>query len=89
MTVLPLVECYEATTMNPSYELQARRLAEAVRTACLRAAHEAHEDAGVRGLCQEGRWEVALDAIRSIDLDRLLADLAAPLSPSDNAEMEG
>jgi hypothetical protein len=52
-----------------------RRLAEAVRTACVHAALEAHEDAGVRGLCQEGRWEAAVGAIQSLDLDRLLADL--------------
>jgi pentatricopeptide repeat protein len=52
-----------------------RRLAQAVRDACLRAALEAHEDAGVRGLCQEGRWEAAVGAIQSMDLERLLADL--------------
>ena len=51
------------------------RLAETVRTACLHAALEAYEDAGVRGLCQEGRWEAAVGAIQSMDLDRLLADL--------------
>jgi hypothetical protein len=43
-------------------------LADAVRTACLNAAIDAYEDAGVRGLCHEGRWEVALDAIRSLDV---------------------
>jgi hypothetical protein len=52
-----------------------RRLAEAVRAACVRAALDAHEDAGVRGLCQEGRWEAAIEAIRCLDLDRVLADL--------------
>lgn len=62
--------------MSSSDRLEAgRRLAEAVRAECLRAALEAHEDAGVRGLCQEGRWEAAIDAIRSLDLDRLLGDL--------------
>ncbi|HEX6986524.1 MAG TPA: hypothetical protein VF170_14170 [Planctomycetaceae bacterium] len=44
------------------------RLAEHVRTACLRAAVEAYEDAGLSGLCPEGRWERALDAIRSLSL---------------------
>ena len=62
--------------MSSSDRLEAvRRLAEAVRAECLRAALEAHEDAGVRGLCQEGRWEAGIDAIRSLDLDRLLGDL--------------
>jgi hypothetical protein len=60
---------------SPDRQEIERRLAEAVRAACLRAALEAYEDAGVRGLCQEGRWEVAIDAIRSIDLVRLVADL--------------
>ena len=47
-------------------------LAEAVRNACLAAAREAYEDAGMRGLCHEGRWELALDAIRHIDLDAII-----------------
>jgi hypothetical protein len=55
---------------------EVNRIAEAIRAACLRAAIEAYEDAGVRGLCQEGRWEAAVGAMQSIDLDRLLADLS-------------
>src|SRR2546422_284977 len=31
--------------------------AEAVRQACIAAALQAYEDAGVSGLCHEGRWE--------------------------------
>jgi hypothetical protein len=49
-----------------------RSLAEAVRRACLDAALQAHEDAGLRGLCQEGRWECALESIRGLDLDAIL-----------------
>lgn len=45
-----------------------RRLAEAVRAACLDAAARAYEDAGISGLCHEGRWEIALQAIRTLDL---------------------
>jgi len=44
------------------------RLAEAVRAACLSAAREAYEDAGLRGLCAEGRWEAARGAIATCDL---------------------
>jgi hypothetical protein len=47
-------------------------LAEAVRAACLNAALEAYEDAGIRGLCAEGRWEAALAAIRHVDLSGVL-----------------
>lgn len=43
-------------------------LAEAVRRACLEAALRAHEDAGLRGLCGEGRWEAAVGAVRALDL---------------------
>jgi ribosomal protein S18 acetylase RimI-like enzyme len=46
-------------------------LVEAVRRACLSAAREAHEDGGLRGLCAEGRWELACDAIRALDLAAL------------------
>ncbi|HEU4329385.1 MAG TPA: hypothetical protein VFS21_39980 [Roseiflexaceae bacterium] len=54
-----------------------RALAEAVRAACLRAAAEGYERAAVDGLCAEGAWEAALEAVRAIDLGRLLADVAA------------
>jgi hypothetical protein len=47
-------------------------LPEAIRSACLRAAIDAYEDAGLRGLCEEGRWECAVDAIRNLDLRSLL-----------------
>ena len=50
-----------------------QRLAEAVRAACIAAALEAHEQAGISGLCQEGRWEVAIEAVRSLDLANVVA----------------
>ena len=42
--------------------------AEGVRRALLEAALQAHEDAGLSGLCAEGRWEAAVSALRSYDL---------------------
>src|SRR4051794_40289179 len=57
------------------------KLAEGVRSACLRAALDAYEDAGLRGLCAEGRWECALDAIRSL--------APTPLLGLDETEWEG
>jgi len=62
-------------------ERRTRHLAEGVRSACLRAALDAYEDAGLRGLCAEGRWECALDAIRSLAL--------TPLLGLDETEWEG
>lgn len=45
-----------------------RQLAEAVRKACLQTALEAYEGAGISGLCGEGRWEIAVQALRGLDL---------------------
>jgi len=53
-------------------------VAEAVRRACFEAAARAYEDAGLRGLCQEGRWDVALDAVRSLDLLPLVRSSLTP-----------
>lgn len=41
---------------------------EAVRRALVDAALIAYEDAGLSGLCAEGRWEAAVDAMRHLDL---------------------
>ncbi len=49
-----------------------RQLAEAVRDACLCAALEGYEEAGLSGLCDEGRWEMAIDRIRSLDIDTII-----------------
>jgi len=50
----------------------ARKLAEAVRQACLDAARESFESASLSGLCREGAVEAALDAIRALDLGKIL-----------------
>jgi hypothetical protein len=47
-------------------------LAEAVRAACLDAARLAYEDAGIRGLCADGRSEAAWNAIQHLDLSAVL-----------------
>ncbi|WP_197702699.1 hypothetical protein [Sulfuricaulis limicola] len=60
----------EITGMNQR-ESQ-RRLAEAVRDACGKAAQEAYENAGISGLCEEGRWECAISAIRALDLEAVI-----------------
>ena len=52
------------------------RIAEAVREACLNAARQAYENAGISGLCEEGRWECAVGAIQSLDLDSVIAPFA-------------
>lgn len=49
-----------------------KKLALAVRDACAKAAEQAYEDAGFSGLCAEGRWECAIEALRNCDIDRLI-----------------
>jgi hypothetical protein len=50
-----------------------RRLAEATREACIRAALAGYETAAMSGLCHEGAWENAISAIRQVDLDSIIA----------------
>ncbi len=51
---------------------ESRRLAEAVRDACLEAARRGYEEAATSGLCHEGAVEASLDAIRMLDLKAML-----------------
>lgn len=58
--------------MNPE------ELARRVRATCLESAKQAYEDAGVQGLCAEGRWEAALSAIEAIDVRTILGEIESP-----------
>lgn len=58
--------------MNPD----PRQLAERVRHALLGAALSAYEDAAVQGLCCEGAWEVAVGAMRALDLSGVVTERA-------------
>lgn len=49
-------------------------IAEAVRKACVEAALDAYEDAQIRGLCREGAWEAAIEAVRTLDVARVITD---------------
>ena len=59
-----------------------KRIAQAVREACVATALRAYEEAGISGLCYEGRWEIAIDAMRNLDL-------AALIDPPDIAPYSG
>ena len=56
---------------------EALHIAQTVRDACLKATLQAYEDAGLSGLCHEGRWECAVDAIRTLDLPALVQTLTS------------
>jgi len=65
---------------------------EALRARLIAAAEDAYEDAGFAGLCAEGRWELALDAMRALDLERLdldTPDEAPGGSPAGTAPFDG
>ena len=49
-------------------------LAKRIRDACLEALLQAYEDAGIQGLCAEGRWEVAVGALKTVELAPLLRE---------------
>lgn len=55
--------------------MKSDQLAEAVREACMQAIVAAYEDAGIQGLCDEGRWEAAIGALQSLDLHKLIDEL--------------
>jgi hypothetical protein len=59
------------------------QLAAAVRDACIQAALDGYEQAQIAGLCHEGAWECAVDAIRRLDLRELPAteEIPAPQPP--------
>jgi hypothetical protein len=52
-------------------------LAKRIRDRCIEAVLQAYEDAGVQGLCAEGRWEAAVSALRTVELVPLLRELKA------------
>jgi hypothetical protein len=49
-------------------------LAKRIRETCIEVVLQAYEDAGIQGLCAEGRWEAAISALRTIDLAPLLRE---------------
>ncbi len=48
------------------------QLAETIRAACVQAALDGYENASMSGLCHEGAWECAIDAIRNLSIKAIL-----------------
>jgi hypothetical protein len=76
----PWVRTGEGRTSRLGQELNcvrcdefARIVAEAVIKECRASLIAAYEDAGTSGLCGEGRWEMALDSLRSINLSKIIS----------------
>ena len=64
----------ETDDMNPERD---RQIAEAVHVACVKAAQQSYERASEDGLCDEGAWELAVDALRALDVDAILREIGA------------
>jgi len=54
--------------------MELEHLAKRIRDACLQAALQAYEDAGMQGLCADGRWEAAICALKTVELAPLLRE---------------
>lgn len=67
-----MARAHRARRQNMSKHPPYAALAEAVRRACLEAAHNGFEQASMDGLCAEGAIDVALDAIRSLDVSAIV-----------------
>lgn len=50
-------------------------IADSVRNSCIDAAIQAYEDAGISGLCAEGRWELAIQAMRGLDMGSIVSSV--------------
>ncbi len=53
-----------------------RRIAAAIREACIQAAIDGYERASTDGLCGAGAWECAIESMRALDLESLVRETA-------------
>lgn len=60
--------------MNEEQLNEYRRMALAVRAACIDAALAGYENASISGLCHEGAWEAAIGAMRMLDVEKLISE---------------
>lgn len=74
---LDCAACRATPESNSSDEQRDLQVATAVRAACLQAALENYEYAAIKGLCHEGAWECAIDAIKHLDISQILGSLPA------------
>ncbi|HKB84739.1 MAG TPA: hypothetical protein VKD08_01120 [Ignavibacteriaceae bacterium] len=49
-------------------------LIERIREECIKEFIRAYEEGGIKGLCEDGRIEYAVDAVRSLDFNKLLIE---------------
>lgn len=61
---------------NAIYE-QLWQLATSVRDSCYSAAVTAYKDASTDGLCHDGAWECALEAMHGLDFESIIIKAVA------------
>jgi hypothetical protein len=59
----------------PTTNEDLHRLAEMVRQACMQTALTAYEDARMDGLCHQGAWEIAIEALQGLNVAALVHQL--------------
>ncbi|HET8701529.1 MAG TPA: acetyltransferase [Nitrococcus sp.] len=67
---------------NTDYDETLRRIAEAIRERCIDEARKGFEQGGMSGLCVEGRLDLAIDRLRSLDLESIVHDTLAANPPN-------
>ncbi len=70
---MDFVSNQEASNQEDSRELRA--VAEKIRAAYVETALNSYEDAAANGLCAQGAWECAVDAMRHLEITDLLKPL--------------
>ena len=64
-----------------------RSLAAKIRAEYLDSALNAYEDAAANGLCAQGAWECAVDAMRHVELTDLLRELPQLLADQSSSRL--
>ena len=58
-------------------------LTEIIREECVKEFIRAYEEAGIKGLCEDGRIEYAVDSVRSLDLKKIIKDIHPDIFDAD------
>lgn len=60
------------------------KVAAAIIEASRKSLTEAYEDAGISGLCDKGRWEMAIESLKQLDLPSILNKALSSEDSSDS-----
>jgi hypothetical protein len=64
-----------------------RAIAEKIRAAYVETALTSYEDASANGLCAQGAWECAVDAMRHVEITELLKELSQPIDDQTSSRL--